>query len=76
MQMKRLRQFREAAGLTREELAVLAGISWATVRDYERNVNRNPTQQTAQRLADALKVPLAALFFDTATGLPIEKSAA
>jgi putative transcriptional regulator len=51
----RLRELRLARGLSREELAGLAGLGRGTVRDYEQG-HREPTLKSAIRLAEALGV--------------------
>lgn len=64
----RLRAARIAAGLTQEALGTAAGISVDVARTrinrYERGVNECDLR-TAKRLADALHMPLAALYADT-----------
>jgi tetratricopeptide (TPR) repeat protein/transcriptional regulator with XRE-family HTH domain len=49
-----LRQLRDDAGLTQEELAEGAGLSTRSVSDLERGVNRTARHDTARLLADAL----------------------
>jgi transcriptional regulator with XRE-family HTH domain len=49
-----LRQLREAAGLTQEELADAARMSPRSVSDLERGVSRTPRPETVRRLAAAL----------------------
>jgi predicted ATPase/transcriptional regulator with XRE-family HTH domain len=49
-----LRRLREAAGLTQEALAERAELSYRTVSDLERGINRSPRADGARRLADAL----------------------
>jgi tetratricopeptide (TPR) repeat protein len=49
-----LRQLREAAGLTQEELAAAAQLSTRTVSDLERGIHRSAQKDTAGLLADAL----------------------
>lgn len=51
-----LRQHREAAGLTQEELADRAGLSTRTVSDVERGLRSRLYPDTAQRLAVALEL--------------------
>lgn len=66
----RLREAREATGLTQELLGTKAGIPAEVARTrvnrYEKGV-REPDEATARQLADALGVPLAALYADTPT---------
>jgi tetratricopeptide (TPR) repeat protein/transcriptional regulator with XRE-family HTH domain len=49
-----LRSLRMAAGLTQEELAEAARLSYRSVSDLERGVSRFPRRDTARLLADAL----------------------
>jgi transcriptional regulator with XRE-family HTH domain len=64
----RLRAARLAAGLTQEALGVATGIAAEVARTrinrYERGVNECDLR-TAKRLAEALEMPLAALYADT-----------
>lgn len=63
----RLGQAREAAGLSQKELGILAGldqfVASTRINRYEKGVHKADTQ-TAARLADSLKVPLAYLYAD------------
>lgn len=49
-----LKAYRQAAGLTQEELAERAGISVRSVSDLERGLQRSPYVSTVRRLAEAL----------------------
>jgi tetratricopeptide (TPR) repeat protein/DNA-binding XRE family transcriptional regulator len=49
-----LRSLRTAAGLTQEELAEAARVSYRTISDLERGVSRSPHRDTARLLAGAL----------------------
>jgi transcriptional regulator with XRE-family HTH domain/tetratricopeptide (TPR) repeat protein len=49
-----LRSLRTAAGLTQEELAEAARVSYRSISDLERGVSRFPRRDTARLLADAL----------------------
>lgn len=51
-----LRRHRQAAGLTQEELAELAGISARAVSDIERGLRTGIYRDTADRLAGALRL--------------------
>jgi transcriptional regulator with XRE-family HTH domain len=51
-----LRKLRTDAGLTQEKLAEAAQISYRSVSDLERGVNRSPRNDTARLLADALRL--------------------
>jgi transcriptional regulator with XRE-family HTH domain len=53
----RLRQLREAAGLTQEELAGRAGLTRNAVSALERGERRRPYPHTVRSLADALELP-------------------
>lgn len=65
---QRLKDARQAAGLTQEALGIAAGIDEAVARmrvnKYERGT-REPDTQTAAALAKALGVPLASLYADS-----------
>lgn len=56
----RVRQAREAAGLTQEKLAELVDRTKEAISNIERGVNY-PTIETLQRIADALDVSLSYL---------------
>ena len=53
----RLRRFREAAGLTQEEVAQKAGLTPHAVSALERGTRRRPYPHTVRSLADALELP-------------------
>ena len=55
----RLKQLRQQAGLTQEQLAYRSGLSGAAIRHLEQGL-REPTYATLLKLADALGVSLAA----------------
>ena len=79
MQMTQLRRLREARGLSREQLAVLSGVSYSAIVSHELRMDINPFQSTAEALAKVLEVPVQALFFETDTDgsvTAVEKSAA
>jgi predicted ATPase/DNA-binding XRE family transcriptional regulator len=65
-----LRQLRDDAGLTQEELAGAARVSQRAVSDLERGINRTARKDTAGLLADALNLagPVRALFVGAARG--------
>ena len=50
-----LRRLREAAGLSRPQLAAAAGLSRQVLHNYE--AGRRPTWDAVQRIAKALGVP-------------------
>jgi predicted ATPase/DNA-binding XRE family transcriptional regulator len=53
---ERLRQYRERAGLTQEELAAEAALTAKAVSALERGERRSPYPQTVRALADALRL--------------------
>lgn len=59
----RIRQLRQAQGMSQEELSFKAGISAAHLGQIERAVKK-PTVDTIGKLAEALKVEPAELFLD------------
>src|SRR6266567_1505648 len=65
-----LRRLRTAARLTQEELADAAKVSYRSISDLERGVNRFPRRDTARLIADALQLAGAdrAAFEATARG--------
>jgi transcriptional regulator with XRE-family HTH domain len=56
---RRLKQLREAAGLTQAALALKSGLSLGVVRDYEQG-RKGPALRSAFKLAEALGVPVEA----------------
>ena len=52
-----MRQLREAAGLTMEELAQKAGLTARGIGDLERGARNRPYPHTVRSLADALELP-------------------
>ncbi len=65
-----LRQLRDEAGMTQEELAEAASLSPRSVSDLERGINRTARKDTAVLLAGALRLagPVAGLFVAAARG--------
>jgi tetratricopeptide (TPR) repeat protein/transcriptional regulator with XRE-family HTH domain len=65
-----LRQLRDDAGLTQEDLADAARVSQRAISDLERGINLTARRDTARMLADALKLtgPRRALFEAAARG--------
>jgi len=55
--MNRLREARQAAGLSQRELGALAGVSRPTVIGLERNDGYEPTAATMRKLSNALNDP-------------------
>lgn len=61
---KRIKQLREAKGLTINKLANMAGLSQSFLRDVELG-NKNPTVETLSYFCNALEISLADFFNDT-----------
>jgi len=51
---RRLRQMREAAGLSLMQLGEMTGMNWTAIRRLELSPAANPTLATLQKLATAL----------------------
>src|SRR5207244_1251263 len=66
-----LRAYREAAGLTQEDLAERTGLSREAISALERGARRRPHPYTVRRLAETLRLAEAerALFEAAARGL-------
>ncbi|MBQ1788823.1 MAG: helix-turn-helix transcriptional regulator [Oscillospiraceae bacterium] len=58
----KIKELREARGLTQEELAAKSGISRATLWALESDETKVTTTKTLMCIADALSVPPEALF--------------
>lgn len=56
-----VKRLRKAKNISLRKFALLAGISKTTVNEIENNIVTNPTLDTLQKLADALRVPLGLL---------------
>lgn len=70
---KNVRNYRKANGLTQEQLAKRVNVSMETIGKIERGAAA-PTFTTAERIAEALDVPVAVLFgADESTALPGER---
>lgn len=61
---QRMRQLREAAGLSQSEVGACLDVSYQQVQKYERGSNRISIEKL-QRLAVTLRVPMSAFFEDT-----------
>lgn len=59
----RIKELREARGMTQEELAEKSGISRATICGLEGGGEKITTTKTLLLLANALNVPLDTLFY-------------
>ena len=60
----RIREHREKAKLTQEELAERAGVSRATISNLEMNYTDTCTTKTLSKIASVLNVEVGALFFE------------
>jgi len=77
--VERLRIIREAMNLSAEEVELRAGLAHSYLSDLE-NVQMVPSLATLEKIATALEVPLAKLFYDgdgvpPLTNLPGRKTA-
>ena len=72
MQMKRLREHREARGLSREALAREAGVSAALIQAHEQGRNHDTHVSVAAPLARALGIRMEELFAAEDMGLRVE----
>ena len=61
---QRMRQLREAAGLSQSDVGACLNVSYQQVQKYERGSNRISIEKL-QRLAVTLRVPMSAFFEDT-----------
>ncbi|MBR1540722.1 MAG: helix-turn-helix domain-containing protein [Clostridia bacterium] len=60
----RVKEFREEAGLSQEELANMSGVSRNTISLIETAANPNVTYKIMYRLANALKKKVGEVFFE------------
>jgi transcriptional regulator with XRE-family HTH domain len=63
--MKRMREYREKAGLSRREVAAKTGLSQRAI-DYIEDGVKSPSVENAVKIADALGCTLLDLLDDTA----------
>ena len=68
---KRLIHFREANGLSKNQLSIKSGVSQPYIGDIESG-KKKPTIDTIERLCDALGVTLAQFFNDLDDSLPMD----
>ena len=59
----KLKEIREAKGLTQEELAEKAGVSRTTIWSLETNPSAQTTTTTLVKIADALGTTVGGIFF-------------
>lgn len=55
-------RLRKTLGLSRSSLSTKAGLNITYVRDVEEHLVKSPTHRTLAKIADALGVPVAALY--------------
>lgn len=58
---KKIRQRRKEVGLSQDKLSKLAGVAYNTIVKIESGENPNPTIETLNKIAKALKVDIANL---------------
>ena len=59
----KLREIREAKGMTQEQLSEISDVSRTTIVSLERNTADVVKTDTLTKLADALKTPVNEIFF-------------
>jgi transcriptional regulator with XRE-family HTH domain len=59
-----IKRYRATMGLSQDQLARKAGITYSTLTKLESGVNQNPKVKTLQQLAKALEVTLDELMTD------------
>lgn len=62
----KIRDIREAKGMTQEELAVTSGVSRVTISGLENGTERATTTKTLVKIARALGVSVDQIFFEEA----------
>ena len=70
---QRIRQIRQNAGLTQEALAEKVGVTFQQIQKYESGATKLNTEKL-QKVAEALTVPVSALFEDEGTAGPLLSS--
>ncbi len=58
----RIKQLRKDAGLTQKELSDISGVPVVTIQQYERGVRKQPKIEQLERIAEALKTSISALY--------------
>jgi transcriptional regulator with XRE-family HTH domain len=58
MLAENIKTFRKQRGISQEELARKAGVTYSTLIKLESGSNKNPTVKTLQQIAQALEVTL------------------
>lgn len=60
----KVKEYREKAGLTQEQLAEKAEVSRNTISSLETKTNTNVTYEIMQRISEALNKKVATIFFN------------
>ena len=60
----RVKEYREKAELTQEQLAEKAGVSRNTISSLETKTNTNVTYEIMQKISEALNKKVATIFFN------------
>lgn len=60
----KVKEYREKAGLTQEQLAEKAEVSRNTISSLETKMNTNVTYEIMQRISEALNKKVATIFFN------------
>ena len=60
----RVKEYREKYNMTQEELAVKSEVSRNTISNIETDVNTNITYKVMEKIANALNVKVAVIFFN------------
>ena len=63
--LTQLKRLREGCGLTQGQLSERSGVKLTTIQKHERGVQKTAALDVAAPLAEALHVPLEALFSDS-----------
>lgn len=62
----RIKEIREACGMSQEELAQKSGVSRGTISALENGLERNTTSKTLLKIAKALNTTVDQIFFASA----------
>lgn len=60
----KVKEYREKAEMTQEQLAEKSGVSRNTISSLETEANTNVTFETMQKISNALNKKVATVFFD------------
>ncbi len=60
----RIKEIREAKGMTQEELALKSGVSRVTISALENDASKNTSSKTLLKLAKALGTTVEHIFFE------------